>query len=541
MKLLITNSVPLNGGDEALLMAVIEALRQKWPSSSATVLCRDLELCREHLPGLALASDLEFAASRDEWDEGVASYRGADVVISAPGGFLHDYYDIQDRLSGLEAALDFGKPVVLFAQSIGPFWKAESLARVPKVLNRLSKICVRDALSAKHLTGCGVDASKIVQTADAAFLWRKLAPEIFREKSGPVRDIGMCFRTWPLGDTTAVKDTMAKAAALCRHLLQDPSRTITFISTCQGIPGYTDDSEIALGILDRLGEEHRLRCRVNRARYKPRDLMQALGAFDAFIGMRLHACLLAMLGGTPAMGLGYESKTAEIFGQMGYAAYQTGFEMDLDAWLACANHFLADIAAVRAQLPAALDSLCERAQLNIEEVEEAYRESLHGRPRSLLAAEEAVLEAAKSISVPYFGAMAEEEWNDQVSAAMDEIAGVIPAKTPFLLVDDGQFGVPVFRARGASPFLERDGIYWGPPEDDAAAVRELGRAQTKGMRFAVFAWPAFWWLDHYKGLYRHLREQHACVYETARFVVFELGRAASQDANPSAAGPWSRA
>src|SRR3954453_797720 len=102
VKLLITNSVPLNGGDEALLMAVIEALRQKWPSSSATVLCRNLELCREHLPGLALASDLEFAASREEWEEGVASYRGADVVISAPGGFLHDYYGIQDRLSGLE-------------------------------------------------------------------------------------------------------------------------------------------------------------------------------------------------------------------------------------------------------------------------------------------------------------------------------------------------------------------------------------------------------------------------------------------------------
>src|SRR5437867_2303045 len=102
MNFLITNSVPLNGGDEALLRALTTSLIRTWPNSETTVLCKDLELCRKQLPDLCLASDLEFANTEESRRRTLACYRAADVILSAPGGFLHDHYSVEERLQGFE-------------------------------------------------------------------------------------------------------------------------------------------------------------------------------------------------------------------------------------------------------------------------------------------------------------------------------------------------------------------------------------------------------------------------------------------------------
>src|SRR6266513_4239785 len=133
MNFLITNSVPLNGGDEALIRALTGALLRRWPSSDVTVLCNDLDLCRKQLPDLHLASDLEFAKTEESRRRTLACYRAADVVLSAPGGFLHDHYYIEERLRGFEAALRLSKPLILLGQSIGPFWKSKSIKHVREV------------------------------------------------------------------------------------------------------------------------------------------------------------------------------------------------------------------------------------------------------------------------------------------------------------------------------------------------------------------------------------------------------------------------
>jgi len=371
MNFLITNSVPLNGGDEALLRALITALIRRWPNSEVTVLCKDLELCRVQLPDLHLASDLEFAITEESRRTTLACYRAADVVLSAPGGFLHDHYSIEARLQGFEVALRLSKPLILIGQSIGPFWKRESIKRVRQVLNRASCICVRDQISSQHLAQCGVDSSRIRITADMAFFWHRIAPGLFSPKNeSNIRLIGLSFRVWPLGDQVVQQQTIAKAEQLCSHILSGSEKRILFLSTCQGVSGYVDDSEIASRIRDRLPENLRARCDIDRARYGPVELMEALGRCDAFIGMRLHACILAMLAGVPAMGLGYEDKTEEIFRQMGLESYQIPFDSDAHSWISKAEYFLANVNGIRDQLAKALDERCAAAEENIAAIEE---------------------------------------------------------------------------------------------------------------------------------------------------------------------------
>ena len=102
---------------------------------------------------------------------------------------------------------------------------------------------------------------------------------------------------------------------------------------------------------------------------------------------------------------------------------------------------------------------------------------------------------------------------------------VIPSGTSLVLVDDASWGASqVVAGRQARPFLERAGQYWGPPPDDDTAVHELERLRQAGAGFIVFAWPSFWWLDHYVGFRRYLEATYPRVLANERLVIFDLQR-----------------
>jgi hypothetical protein len=102
-----------------------------------------------------------------------------------------------------------------------------------------------------------------------------------------------------------------------------------------------------------------------------------------------------------------------------------------------------------------------------------------------------------------------------------QIAELVPREEMFVLVDEEHIRETLPHT-GALPFLEKDGQYWGPPPDDAAAIRELERLRTAGARFVVFIWTTFWWLEHYARFKRHLRSRYACVRKNEAVTVFDL-------------------
>jgi hypothetical protein len=98
---------------------------------------------------------------------------------------------------------------------------------------------------------------------------------------------------------------------------------------------------------------------------------------------------------------------------------------------------------------------------------------------------------------------------------------LVPFDEPFILVDEEQFR-PFLQHRRTIPFMEKDGGYWGPPPDDASAIRELERLRGEGARQIVFAWPSFWWLEHYAGFARYLRSNYQVLREDSLLVAFAL-------------------
>jgi SAM-dependent methyltransferase len=134
----------------------------------------------------------------------------------------------------------------------------------------------------------------------------------------------------------------------------------------------------------------------------------------------------------------------------------------------------------------------------------------------------------------------------EITRAHEEIVALVPPDETVILVDDQPLGgADYLPARHVLPFLERDGLYWGPPPGDEIAVWELERLRQSGAGFIVFAWPAFWWLDHYPGLLRHLNGKFHCLLKNERVVVFDLrkqNQTASDEtqspARPNDAAAW---
>lgn len=115
------------------------------------------------------------------------------------------------------------------------------------------------------------------------------------------------------------------------------------------------------------------------------------------------------------------------------------------------------------------------------------------------------------------------DWLGTLQRAREEIESLVPLGGTFIFVDENQWGrEPVTEGRLPIPFLEKDGEYWGPPASDDAARAELERLHQAGAEFLVFAWPAFWWLDHFAEFRRYLEHTYRRIWRNQRLDVFDL-------------------
>lgn len=108
--------------------------------------------------------------------------------------------------------------------------------------------------------------------------------------------------------------------------------------------------------------------------------------------------------------------------------------------------------------------------------------------------------------------------------ALDQIDARADAGETLIVADEGKWGLdPIVRGRRFLPFLEHEGDYWGPPEDDETAIGELERMKEDlDVTKFIVAWPAFWWLAHYETFAEHLRAHFACAFQNENMIIFDL-------------------
>ena len=290
----------------------------------------------------------------------IEELRNIDVVISAGGTYITDNYRWEFRFWFLQIAKALGKPVILMTQSIGPVRGARRRKRLGKVLAAIDLVLVRDKPSAELLTSIGVARDKVRTYFDAAFALVRQDQILFAKEANRVEmqrlQVAVSIRQWERfsnDDPRTGSERYTKCfvhAVTC--LVREYDAQITFVSTCQGCPEYhLDDSKFAHRVFDRLSRDVQQHVVVDSNFRGPHELIEEFSRFDVLIGMRMHACILALCAGTPALPVAYEFKTRELFNRLGLAEFLCDIDtVEPDSFVYSIRTFLAKLPGFRDRL-----------------------------------------------------------------------------------------------------------------------------------------------------------------------------------------------
>ncbi|MGI8781408.1 MAG: polysaccharide pyruvyl transferase family protein [Solirubrobacteraceae bacterium] len=361
MRVELVNTVALNGGDAAILLA-IRAQLERALGDDLTLVARDpepqaagmrypevafatpaaaairprsiryagraqreLDLLRWRAAARALrvAPELTRALLRAGERGALAGYASAELGVSTGGTYLVERYGIWRKVFEIDLLRALGIPVVLYTQSLGPFARRSNRRAMRRIAGRADLVLLRDEVSRLHLLELGVAPDRLHVVADAVFTFARDAP---RDPPPSPRRIVVSVREWPFTGNAA---NYAEAVGrLVCHLVRRCGAEVTFLSTCQGVREYwTDDAREAHRIAAALPGDVRDAVTVDGDFHRPEALLDILAGFDLAVSTRMHHAILSLCAGTPVLPVAYEFKTRELFERLGLGAVVT----DIDA------------------------------------------------------------------------------------------------------------------------------------------------------------------------------------------------------------------
>jgi len=286
-----------NIGDEAVLYSIIEALRLKMNNKvDITVFSANPEKT-QRLYGIKAV---------DRWNK-KALYRAikeSDLLISGGGSLLQDITSANSPiyyLGIIKLAQLLKKPVVIYAQGIGPLLRKRNRWLCGKILNKATAITVRDKESAEELANLGVKAIVNV-TADPVLAMTRdmvdqnLGKELLREIGFDFakKTVMVSLRPWQ-NDEHAIK-----VARLCDQLKKEDWQVVLLPMQAE------QDMPILVKVKEAMEESVLLLER----QCTPREMFSIFSFADRVLGMRLHALIMATALNIGAVGIVYDPKVA---------------------------------------------------------------------------------------------------------------------------------------------------------------------------------------------------------------------------------------
>ena len=433
MKVVITNTVLLNGGDAAILMAIVRHVRSTFGEDVEIVVAdTQPELARAHysdfeiiaplyvhafppkrearfpkvngawrfarwysnLPrlyaaafalGRGQAAAARAATTRNEW-ETLRHYADSDVIISTGGTYLVENYWLAPRIFDFRIALLLGKPLILYTQSMGPFESPSTRSALRSIFRNAALVLLRDEESMAHLHElCDPNEVQARLAADAVFSLADPAALIAAAGTQfPERGFkaAVSVRRWPFFKTMPEEEGMrayrAAVAEAVELLVRRHGASVTFVSTCQGVEGYAyDDSKVAQEIADLLPPDVAQHVTVDAGFHRPDDLIARLPAFDLIVATRMHMAILGLAAGVPVLPISYEFKTRALFDRLGMGDFVCDIEHVADGRLADAlQRFLDELPQRRSELFRKVEEERRRADSAAEYLELVATETL---------------------------------------------------------------------------------------------------------------------------------------------------------------------
>ena len=340
-----------NAGDDAILEAIQQAIHSASDDVAVTVLSKDPALTRRQY-GLE-------AVPRFHIGKVFSALRRSDVLLSGGGSLLQDTTSTRSLLyylSVIRCAELLGKPVMLYANGIGPVRRPGNRQRVKQAVERATVVTLRDHSSARELVEMGVSRPDLHVTADPVF---HLSPADPQRGAQLLQEAGLApgapfvavsVRDWP--DTDAFCRELAR---LCDHLRREHGLEILFLlmqpsrdrATTQQVRSFMEEPSCLLD----------LPC-------TPRELMAVLGQAKLCLAMRLHTLIFSARMAVPSMGLVYDPKVESYLQELDLPAAGHVAQFDGAEAIRRADQLLANYGEVLSALQKTSAQLTQSAQKN---------------------------------------------------------------------------------------------------------------------------------------------------------------------------------
>lgn len=334
-----------NRGCEALIRSTVGLVRAQLPQARFVVPSTAIDLDRRQWPqaeslGVEFTATPPFPGTIKWWNRAarvlppierlwVPHYRlpaahlavlqDCDAMIMSGGDVISLDYGLASLYAWTgqaENAMQLGKPVALWAGSVGPFKRkpqVESFAAAH--LKRYRAISVREADSMAYLAGIGVSAP---QVADPAFT---LQPEAFDTTpmwpEGADGCLGLNVSPLIRGyrDTEASRQQLdAEIVSFVQAVVRDTDLGVLLIPHVGPLGGGADnnnDHHYMNGLLKAAGINSP-RVRLAPPTLNAAQLKHLISCCRYFIGARTHATIAAFSSGVPTVSIAYSVKAKGI-------------------------------------------------------------------------------------------------------------------------------------------------------------------------------------------------------------------------------------
>lgn len=284
-----------NAGDEALLSAICLTIKKIEPKAGFVVFSGAPEKTRRihRLPAINRMNP--FKVLRELWT--------SDLLISGGGSLLQDVtgpLSLPYYIAVIALAKLLNRPVIFYAQGIGPINRRFSKLLMRLVANRVDFITLRDADSLRLLKDMGVNSPPIkitadpVFTLDASFVDTQKAQVLLQQYGIKEEKIfGVSVREWAPLD--GYQETLARVL----DYMAKRGYQIVFIPL-----NYPND----LAESRRVAQIMEEKSFVIDKNLTSVEYLALISKFDVLIGMRLHSLIFAANRGIPFAGISYDPK-----------------------------------------------------------------------------------------------------------------------------------------------------------------------------------------------------------------------------------------
>ena len=283
-----------NSGDDALLMSIINDIKNNDDKANITVLSKNPKNTKQKY--------LVNAANRYNPFSLIKTLLSCDLLISGGGTLIQDATSTKSLfyyLSVIKLAQIFKKKVMLYANGIGPLNSFKNIEITQRILDKVDLITLRDPKSAEELEKIGVTKPKIELTADPAFLIEAndSGKSVLESYGVPKNKPLMCVsvRKWKNNPDDFV-DVLAK---FCDYAAEKYGLFTVFLTMQQ-----KNDFVIASEIKDKM----RNKSVVVGANYPVETLLSVIDEMTVSVGMRLHTLIYSASRMIPSIGIVYDPK-----------------------------------------------------------------------------------------------------------------------------------------------------------------------------------------------------------------------------------------